>query len=116
MELIWVAVINGVFGIVVLILGGRLSGKIKKVGHAVTETKAEVNETKKEVKNSHTVNFRDDMDSKFELLTELIGGVKDSQEQQVRDTTLLRRTLTTHIIDERERHDRLREDIAALHS
>jgi len=115
MELIWVAIINGAFGIVILILGGRLNGKIKRVGHAITETKAEVKETKDEVKNSHTVNFRDDIDSKFGLLTELINGVKDAQERQVQDTTFLRRTLTTHILDERQRHDRLIEDIAALH-
>lgn len=114
MELILAAVINGAFALLILIVGKKLNGKIDSVSNDLTATKRAVHETKNEVKNSHTINFRDDMDSKFRMTNGLIRGVQETQARHGRDIIQLRNSVSEHIESQAQRDQEVREELVAF--
>jgi len=107
MEVVWVAIINGIFGILILVGGIVLNRRISTVSSAV-------HETKNEVKNSHTINFRDDMDSKFKLTNSLIQGVQETQVRQGRDIISLRNTVAENFDANAATAREVREELTAF--
>jgi hypothetical protein len=69
-----VALINGAFGILVLFLGARINRKVNRI-------KADSSVTRDQVKNSHELNLRDDIDRLTGLVRQTLRDVFDLREE-----------------------------------
>lgn len=102
MELIVVAVINGIFGSFVAYLGLKMNQSMKAM-------RQDVATTKDEVKNSHTKNLRLDLDEKFEEVSQnftdmnaSIDEVKSSGRTTANAVSRLRRDFSEHVRESAE--------------
>jgi hypothetical protein len=113
--IVWVAIIQGVFGVLLLWLGDRLRRAVKDQGMKVDDANAKLEanngtleRVRNQVENDHETNLREESDARHGENQSRLTRLEKLLRTNVRETRALRYKLEDHVGEGNDRERRLR--------